>query len=255
MPVVSTDLLVIERSGILYRGSVADMRNFILANAAVSNPEYISGFRISAVGTTITISPGQAYIEGALSSIRRSTVTTISGGVSANTNYHLYLNEGSGTVTRSTTGPAAPYYGTARSMAGNNQERYLGSVRSNASSQYIPQTADAGHNQVHVSFLHNVGTDSRLVSSGTPLSATDVSFANFAPITANYGRFRFQNNGTTGLVRPYIWNGSSFVIYTNTTGNPAYVLEVMCDATPKIRYDVTGDGVAFIDLLGYGYTR
>jgi hypothetical protein len=214
--------------------------------------DYISGLRLSAAGVTITISAGTAYVQAA------SAAVAYAGGTStptlaANTTYHVYLS-GAGNIVVATVAPSAPYYGTARSLVTDNW-RYLGSVRTNASAQFIPQAADAGHNQVTVALLHNASTDSRIISGGAPVGVADVSMAAFAPITANSGRFRIQNTGTTGLVRVYIWNGSSFVIHTNTQGNPAWELDVACDATPKIRYDVTGDGVANIDLLGYSYTR
>lgn len=219
--------------------------------------EQIEGLIISTSGTTISVSAGLAYIQNV------DRPVTFAGGAisstpSASTTYHVYLHD-DGAIIRSTVAPASPSGATARFMSGDNSYRYLGSVRSNASANYVPQHADAGHNQVQVALVHNAGTDSRLVSGGTATTPTDVSAAAFAPAgPTNMLRFRIQHAGTSAVLRYYGYNGSSFVINSNVTAGGIVVADVVCDGTPKVQYDFSGapgGSGAFMDLASYGYAR
>jgi hypothetical protein len=99
---------------------------------ATAPTDYISGLNINWVsGSSITIDKGACYIEGLGSSLTSSSVITISSiSGSSNTWIHIYLysSGGSAAAEYSTTGPAAPFSGTARSKTGDTSRRYLGSL-------------------------------------------------------------------------------------------------------------------------------
>ncbi len=221
----------------------------------------IEGFQISATGTTITIGPGTAYVESKFGIVAYpgGTISTLP---SSSTTYHLYLRS-DGVVVSDTTQPSlTPFSGTARSRNATPSQRYIGTVRTDALGNYYNQRADAGHNQVQVSYRHNAATTFRVVSGGAAVVPTDVpcngSVNAFAPSTATSLRFRLQNGGAGPQMRFYVWDGSAFVIMTNIRNDVTVQADIDCDATPKIRYDFTaapGGTGGFIDLLGYSYAR
>jgi hypothetical protein len=226
----------------------------IKLDALLPSPRQIEGLQISASGTTIAVGPGTAYVESEAESVAFAGGTIATAPASATT-YHVYLTS-AGAIERSTTAPASPYSGTARSKSGDTSRRYLGSVRSlPAAATYYPQSSDAAYSQVQVTFLHNVSVESRIINSGISTTPADVSAAAFCPATANSLRLRITNTGASGFVRYYIWSGAAFGIYSNVPTAGIVITDVPCDGTPKIQYDVTGSGVAFLDLLGYSYAR
>lgn len=229
----------------------------ILSNSVIPwSQDYINGFQISTTDTTIVIGPGVAYIPS-LNTVLESSGTTISSSRAASTNYHLYLNS-NGTITRVTTSPGAPYYLTARRQGTNNNTRYLGTVTTDGSGNYIRQSMIPGTNVVQVAFLNNT-SGNILLSNGSSLTTTDVSAASWAPTTSTALRLRIQESSTTsaGLLRIYAWDGSSMSLWSNLPFASTYVVhDVPCDSTPKIRYDVTNSGrQAFIMIMGYTYER
>ncbi len=235
--------------------SLATVRSLLYA------PTFIDGFILSATGTTITYSAGMAWIPtlvagaGNVVSVAAGTIT---GSPGASATWHVYLKN-DGTLYKSGTGPDTPYSGTARGSASGGlttDSRYLGSFRSNASSNYYPVKFDAGQNVVNAFFLHNAGTDSALLSSGAALVATDVSAASFAPANTTLSIYvRINNTGGAGLVRYYLYNGSAFVISSNVGPSGVVAVNLPVDTTPKMQYDVTSTSAATILLLGYTFQR
>lgn len=218
--------------------------------------DYINGFQISTTDTSIIVGPGAAYMPN-LSTVISSNGATVSSSRAANTMYHLYLTS-SGNISRTTTAPGAPYYLTARRQGTNNGTRYLGSVVTDGSGNYIRQGMLPGSNTVQVAFLNNT-TQNTLVGNGSSTVPTDVSAASWAPTTTTALRLRIQESSTTsaGVIRIYAWDGTGLSVWSNLPFASTYVVnDVPCDSTPKIRYDVTNSGrQAFIMILGYTYVR
>lgn len=106
--------------------------------------------RFSSV-TELKVSAGEAHIESTNTTLEvPSEVTLSSLSLSADTWYHVYLynNSGTATVEVSTTAPAAVYSGTARSKTGATTHRYLGSLKSKPSAAEL------------VPFVHNLSSGS-----------------------------------------------------------------------------------------------
>lgn len=105
---------------------------------ALIPPGYIDGLKMVWVsGTALTVTTGSAYIPS-LGKVLRATSDIAKTGLSltASTWYHAYLFSNAGTpdIELSTTAPAAPYNGTARTKTGDTSRRYVGSVLTDSSS-------------------------------------------------------------------------------------------------------------------------
>lgn len=113
--------------------------NELTSSAYGYPPDYISGLLPTWVSaTSLSFTPGMAAIESLNTVLNAaSTITKSSISLAASTMYHMYLYSNAGTpdVEISTTAPAAPYRGSARSKTGDTSRRYLGTFKSNASSQ------------------------------------------------------------------------------------------------------------------------
>lgn len=231
----------------------------MLDDVPVVGSGFLAGFEVRSNGTTLVIGPGRAGIQsrGDLPPIA-SAGTTINLSRASNTWYYLYV-DASGTITRSTTAPAAAaYYGAARSMNGNTSQRFLCAIRTSGTSYWVGHLPPAnGSGPAKWTFLYNVAVSNRIISNGNSATPADVNMSSWAPANVTIsGTFRIQNNNASATLRYYTWNGSSFVIYSNILGVNIIVVDVYCDSTPKIQYDEpSGLTSAFIDLLAYTFYR
>lgn len=236
---------------------VADLPNSISKSKLALPPDYIDGLTLSFSSTVITITEGSAYVLSG-TSVVSYVGGTITSSRANNTWYHIYLNS-DGTVTRSTTAPGASYYRSAKRSGTTNSTRYIGSVRTDASGNYMQQRMDVGANIVNVTFLRNEGADGRISNSGGATSQTDLSaLALGVPITATMLSMRLHNNIAAGgpNLRIYGWNGSSFVLLFNLSPTILTFVEVPCDTTPKVQYDYTAAGGSIVSgVVGYTYER
>jgi hypothetical protein len=200
----------------IYDTSAAANRDATLAEVVGVGVEgFIQGLLLSYVSTTqIKISSGVAYIQSTGKQLRLAADSTISPSLSASTWYHLYLydNAGTPTIESSTTAPSAPWIGTARSKTSDTTRRYLGSFRTNASSQIqnFLQTGSGSHCQF--TWMVDTGSVTRALSGGTASSNTTIALANYVPSTCLNAFVRAINLG----------NQAIFTDTTDTTGtNPA----------------------------------
>lgn len=232
---------------------------------SLDEPGFIRGFSISTPGNCL-ISAGAAYVESVARVVRGNAIS-IATGLTIGEKYHAYLSS-TGVVSLSTTVPnPTPYAGTARSMTGNTAQRWLGAVYCQPTGiAFLNCTHDGGGNCVTLMFRGNTGASPfRIISAGNSTTAADVNLVNFAPPNATVSaHVRIGiNSATTGqILRLYGHDGSAFAIYAN---QPALAASVLCsqtfygvntDATPKLQYDVpSGGNTAFVDLLGYTFTR
>ncbi|WP_414609310.1 hypothetical protein, partial [Stenotrophomonas pavanii] len=89
---------------------------------------YIDGLKMEWVsGTQIRFTSGSAYIPSLGRALALAAAVTKTPTLAANTWYHNYVYDNAGTadVEVSTTVPAAPYSGTARTKAGDTSRRYI----------------------------------------------------------------------------------------------------------------------------------
>lgn len=235
------------------------------ALATITPQGYIDGLKmVWNSATSISVTSGTCYIQGSNAVISfPSTLTLSSLSLTASTWYHLYgyLNAGVPAIELVTTAPSAAYSGTARSKTGDTSRRYLGSVLA-LSTNTIFQFSHA-FNKV---FYNAAGVATRVLNGGSATTATSVSCASFAPLTATVGQFRLTNASTSGGV--FVTPGN----VTPSTSVPTLFLNAAISAGAGLSIQVFGDmpfdssqtinyintaasGNTSIDILGYTYER
>lgn len=170
------------------------------ARAPLVQPKgYIDGLRMVWVsGTQIQVSAGAAYVPGPKRIAELAAATTLTPSLAASTWYHLFLTVSGATVgvEAVTTAPASPYSGTARARTGDTSRRYIGSFRTNASSQItrFSHMQAAGS----VKYLTDInGSGLQVLANGTSTTSVTVSAAAVVPITANVMDGFAENTGTS----------------------------------------------------------
>lgn len=223
-------------------------------------PGYIDGLQLQWVSATaLTVSSGTAYIEGLGYAYQvASPIAKTSLSLSASTWYHVYLYDNAGTpdFELSTTVPASPYNGTARSKTGDTSRRYVGSILTNASSAITNFVQDGNE----INYRTNVGGTLRILSSGVSTTLTDVSASFAVPVTSKVALLRMANTATN----TYFTTGTSdfsFVAGTGITSvnqNGDVHLKHPVNSSQSIQYiyktTPTGGG-AYIDVDGYSFER
>ena len=143
-------------------------------------PDWIAGLSLTwGSASSISVEPGEAYIQGSSSTLSSgSTITKSSLSLSNSTFYHVYFYSNGGTpdIEISTTAPAAPYKGSARSKTSDTSKRYLGSFLTDASGQVIRfQTVSIGNKLEFTWIAQNNVAPFRILGGGTATTPTAVS--------------------------------------------------------------------------------
>lgn len=246
---------------------VYDAANARLAEqAVVIPPGYIDGLNLVwNSGTSISVTSGSAYIEGAAAVVNMPAALTLSGlSLTASTWYHvyLYLNSGVPAIECVTTDPATAYSGTARSKTGDTSRRYIGSLLTDSAGQVLnfKHISDSG------AILYRCKQDLapfRALQLGNAIVETNVSLAGAIPVTADAAQLRLFNSGTS-LVTSYSTSDDSASgppkssIAAVAAGANAYI-PFPVDSTQAITYwnwttPEEGTG-AFVDVYGYYFGR
>lgn len=225
---------------------------------------YIDGLQMQWVsGTALTVSTGAAYIEGSGKVLRATSAIAKSGlSLTASTWYHVYLYSNAGTpdIELSTTAPASPYSGTARSKTGDASRRYLGSVQTDAIGNIFSFIVNGNL----VSYREDVANGVfRLLSSGTSTTEASVSCTGVIPATANIGLLNFINTATSGgVIRSGVSDdnfsapGAKGIAYVRAQS--AALLTHPLDSSQAFTYwfdAAPSGGGAYINALGYFYER
>lgn len=221
-------------------------------------PGYIDGLKMVWVsGTALTVTSGAAYIPGSSKVLRAASDIAKTGlSLSASSGYYVYFYDNTGTpdIDISTTPPAAPYNGTARTKTGDSSRRLLGYVNTDIGSTIINflQTGPEINLRINAP---------RMLSAGVATSATSVSFAAYVPIMARVAKVRVINTATAGIIK----TSASDFSFTPPTGGWASIdpghdafINHPCSATQAMTYAYTGTpvgGAAYIDLYGYVFER
>jgi hypothetical protein len=223
-------------------------------------PGYIDGLQMQWVsGTALTVSSGAAYIQGSSKVLRAASAIAKTGlSLTASTWYHVYLYSNAGTpdVEIVTTAPASAYSGTARSKTGDATRRYIGSVAVNASGALV-KFQHIGNDILYT----QVGTQFRVLVGGSATSKTTVSCSSAAPVTSSDIVGIFTNNVTTSginlLVSPNdIALTTSVYFLLLYPGPQNSYARCPVDSSQAIAYmNSSAGGSAFIDIIGYGFSR
>ncbi|WP_152531881.1 hypothetical protein [Pseudomonas syringae] len=133
-------------------------------------------------GNSFAITAGSAYIPSLGQNISTGSIGSGALSMAASTWYHAYVYPSGANlaIEVSATAPSAAYWGSARTKTGDSSRRYLGSVYANANGliqkfycdnvRYRVSTFDASQN--------------RILANGSATTATSLSVANFAPLSA-----------------------------------------------------------------------
>lgn len=222
---------------------------------------FIQGLQAVYVSTTqIKVTTGLAYIQSSGKILKLSADSTLTPSLSASTWYHLYIYDNSGTITieSSTTAPSAPWLGTARSKTSDTTRRYVGSYRTNASSQIQNFQQSGGGALVQVAWRVDTGTVTRALSGGTASTATNISLANYVPPTCFLAFVRAINLGdqpiftdTSDCTGTNVAASSGLLALGN--GAQAFLFHPL-NSSQTMRYSFApapSTGAFYLDVYGY----
>ncbi|WP_313249540.1 hypothetical protein [Stenotrophomonas indicatrix] len=229
--------------------------------AALATSAHIGGLgMIYNSGTSVSFTSGTAAIQSTgLILTFPSTITKSGLSLAASTWYHChgYSNAGVPDVEISTTAPAAAYFGSARSKAGDTSKRYLGSFRTTAAGQI----AQFQHNPAtgRVTYLGAPYVLTNVLSAGTATVNTTISCAGMAPLTAIEVDILITNVATSGeVVTTYSLaaDPSSPFGYANPA-NGVWIAGHPVDASQAFmyRFASTPNGSVYIDAKAYTFAR
>lgn len=185
---------------------------------------YIDGLRMEWVsGTSLRVTGGAAYVPGLQGILGVESPITKSGlSLSANTWYHLYLyrNGGSADIEISTTEPAEPYSGAARTKSGDNTRRYIGSIRTGASGEVV-----RFRHELPGRILYNADINRfRVLTDGTNVNPpANISLAGAIPVTSRVVRVLVENSSanTVAFSNPDLTTtaiGTAILFFLRSTG-------------------------------------
>jgi hypothetical protein len=177
----------------------------------------IDGFKATFnASNNLTFGPGVAYIPGISRPVISSTPIVVAGITAAAASWvHFYLAfvSGAPVIEYSSTGPAAPYSGTARTKNGDTTRRYLCSLRTIAANQI----AQFYHNEKSglVNYVTDINnTFLRVLVSGASTTTAGVDCTSCVPVSsrvmvaisenmaANTGAVAYISNSDNGPAGP-----------------------------------------------------
>jgi hypothetical protein len=204
--------------------------------------------------SSVTCSTGAAEIQSTGAVLEVATAITKSGlSLSANTWYHCYLynNGGTADVEISSTAPAAPYAGTARSKTGDTSRRYLFSIRNGAAGGNVKNFL---HNTAS-GFVATLETIADILTDGRATVYTDVDMSAQVPVTSQL--IMLNSINTDGAQYCTLKNSLTSVdIFTYYAGVRLGVM-FPCDASQKFQYKyaVAPTSGFYANSTGYFFER
>lgn len=228
---------------------------------------YISGLMLYwSNANTLAIGSGRAYVEGAGFVSLNSDISKTLSGLAANSWYHVYLfnNSGSADVEIVTTAPSVIIFGSARSKTGDTSRRYIGSIRTTTGGAMV----QFQHHLVNgkITYLGANYSIKNVLYGGVSTTAATVILANIVPVFATSADISISNAATAGIAitgnstqgLPLASGaGNSYHGYAGA-GTIAAVSSHPIDTSRNIQYRYlstpTGPGL-FIDVNGYTFSR
>lgn len=242
-------------SGQYYHATAA--QNAALAALATSG--FIDGLRmVRNSGTSITFTTGVAAIQSTGSLLTfPSDVTKSSLSLSASTLHYVYAYSNAGTpdVEITTTLPAAPYFGLARSKTGDTSRRYIGAFLTKADGTLYNFEHSAGY------ITYRESTDTapfRVLANGVATTQTVVSVASAGvPISAKKVNLNVTNLSTNSALLLSNPSASTINMQGIRPGN-GFAMYFPVDASLQMTYLYSGapvGGGGYIDVIGYAVER
>lgn len=224
---------------------------------------YIDGLKmIWNSGTSLSVTSGTAYVPGEGRVINLpSTVTKAGLSLSANSWYHLYLyrNGGSADIEISTTDPAEPYSGAARTKSGDSTRRYIGSIRTGASGEVM-----RFRHELPGRILYNTDINQfRVLNGGTNVGdpPANISLTGVIPVTSRVVCVLIENTSVNTVVfsNPDLTTtaiGTAILFFLRTTG--VGEAEIPTSEGRQLNYayfTAPGAGGASVWVVGYSFER
>jgi hypothetical protein len=202
--------------------------------------------------TSLGVDSGAAFVPGSQKTLVATAPITKSGlgGAAPNTWYYMYLFDNGGVpdLEISTTAPAAPYMGQARTKAGDTSRRFLFAARSGPSG--FRPFIFTNNAQMYV----DVATLYLALTNGTATNATVVDCSAYIPPTTQRCILMLYGSVSGGALQ-LGYTSSAFLV--SCASATRFQAEMLCSATQQIVYShgsaVTG-GSSF-EVRGYGLER
>lgn len=213
--------------------------------------------------TSLSVDIGACYAENGDFINATSVLTASSLSLSTSTWYHIYvyLSSGSAAMEVVTTAPAAWKSG-AYSKTGDTTRRYVGSVKTDASSNVYKFQHNATDNYMgYVKFAANAAPH-RCLNGGTSNAATAVALSGAIPVTSFIAFVRITNLADNVLRTSEdnsVGSGQNTVtLAAGSTSAQNGFLQHSTDGSQQIfyKYDATPTtGGGYVDVLGYFFRR
>lgn len=248
-----------------YSISAADNRDGVInVLLTLLGNGYIYGLVPTYVSTSqVKFTKGVAYLEnGRILTLAFDTTKTPS--LSASTWYHcyLYLNGSSPDIEIVTTAPASPFFATARSKTSDNTRRYVGSFRTNSSSQIVNFVYHGAGDYLDCRYRNAVDLENRFITNDSSTTNTTASVSTYVPVSGTRINVRMTNLATTGFVyfdtgelNPAGGNGH-YGLGQNGAVDGAYLL---LNSSQQFRYSYsstpTGSNFLYIEAVGFTLSR
>ena len=213
--------------------------------------------------TSISVGVGACYAENGDWIDVTSAITKASLSLSASTWYHVYVYLSAGVASAEvvTTAPVA-WKGDAYSKTGDTSRRYVGSIKSDASSNVYPFQHDLINNTIHYISVNSTATPFRCLTLGTATTATAIALSGVVPSTGQAAKVRLFNTADQGALTDISNAVSATVLHGvvgvgNTVQQRNYFMHPL-DASQQIWYlygAAVGSGGFYLDVLGYMFKR
>lgn len=229
------------------------------ALAALATSGFIDGLRlVRNSGTSITFTTGIVAIQSTGTLLAFPLNVTKSGlSLSASTLYYAYAYSNAGTpdVEISTTVPAAPYSGLARSKTGDTSRRYIGAFLTKADGTLYNFEHSAGY------ITYKESTDTapfRVLANGTAIAQTVVPVGSAGvPISTTTVKLNVTNLSTNSALLLSNPSASTVNMQGIRPGN-GFAVFFPVDSSLQMTYFFSvapAGGGGYIDVIGYALER
>lgn len=201
--------------------------------------------------TSITVGVGSCLAENGDFINITAALTKSSLSLSASTWYHIYvyLSAGAPAAEVVTTAPVL-WKGSAYSKTSDTSRRYVGSIKSDGSSNVI-NFLHLGNKIKYVAAI--TASPFRILASGTATTNTTVSASGIVPVTAREITVYAQQLNVTVVLRLADSSGINVIGIRPLTGS---MVDFFTDASQNVYYsNSAGSGDSYIDVFGYTLNR
>lgn len=236
-----------------------------LYNGLSSSYGVIRGMTIErAADKSVRITSGAAHIESSNSFLSSQSSSTKAFSFSGPSWAYVYTFAGAGGVADfevSQVAPAAPYFGNARSKAGDSSRRFIGPLFINAAGNIVPFAMARNL----ITYLNSWAPANRFLSNGQQTSNTTVGAAVYVPPISRLVKLYVQNTSTSSSVnlRAYDDAAGSYSQIVSIDPAPssgltsAQVIDFYLSSNREMQYmhSATPNGGAFLNIAGYYFDR